>query len=250
MTSLRRKVQERAPLRGPFLSIPSAMTAEIVAGAGPDFLCIDTEHSPISDAVMTDMIRAADVAGLPALVRVRGLSGQNIAAALDAGACGVLVPHVSTADEARAVVRYARFPPEGCRGAGPGRAAGYLRDIPGYIARAREDTLVMVQIETMTAIENLAEIIAVPGIDLILVGPGDLGVDLAARGSDKSVDEVIPGILDTARAADMPVGIFSPDRDSSARWLEQLSFVIEGSDAMYLSLATDAAFAPLKTGKT
>ncbi|MGB2203044.1 MAG: aldolase/citrate lyase family protein, partial [Pseudooceanicola atlanticus] len=97
MTSLRRKVQERAPLRGPFLSIPSAMTAEIVAGAGPDFLCIDTEHSPISDAVMTDMIRAADVAGLPALVRVRGLSGQNIAAALDAGACGVLVPHVSTA---------------------------------------------------------------------------------------------------------------------------------------------------------
>ena len=61
---------------------------------------------------------------------------------------------------------------------------------------------------------------------------------------------IIPGILDTARAADMPVGIFSPDRDSSARWLEQLSFVIEGSDAMYLSLATDAAFAPLKTGKT
>lgn len=247
MTSFRQRVTGRQPLRGPFLSIPSPVAAEIVAGAGPDFLCIDTEHSPIDDALMTDMIRVADVAGLPALVRVRGLSGQNIAAALDAGACGVLVPHVSTAEDARAVVRFARFPPDGTRGAGPGRAAGYLRDIPGYIARAREETVVMIQIETMTAVENLAEIVAVPGIDLILIGPGDLGVDLSARGG-KTVEEVIPEILAAAKAADMPVGIFSPDRDTSAKWLKSLAFVIEGSDAMYLSQATDAAFAPLDPG--
>lgn len=247
MIPFRRRVAERQPLRGPFLSIPSVVSAEIVAGAGPDFLCIDTEHSPIDDALMTDMIRAADIAGLPALVRVRGLSGQNIAAALDGGACGVLVPHVSTAEEARAVVRYARFPPEGTRGAGPGRAAKYLRDIGGYIDRAREETVVMIQIETSAAVENLAEIVAVPGIDLILIGPGDLGVDLAARGG-ATVDEVIPGILEVARATDMPVGIFSPDRTTSETWLKSLSFVIEGSDAMYLSQATDVAFAPLGSG--
>ena len=247
MIPFRSRIANRQPLRGPFLAIPSAVSAEIVAGAGPDFVCIDTEHSPINDALMTDMIRAVDLAGLPTLVRVRSLASAHISAALDAGACGILVPHVSTAEDARAAVRYARFPPDGSRGAGPGRAAGYLRDIPGYIARAREETVVMIQIETMAAVENLTDIIAVPGVDLILIGPGDLGVDLSARGGG-TVDEVIPGILAAAKAADMPVGIFSPDRETSAKWLETLAFVIEGSDAMHLSLATDAAFAPLTPG--
>ncbi|MGI3171092.1 HpcH/HpaI aldolase family protein [Pseudooceanicola sp. C21-150M6] len=245
MTSLRRRIAEKRPMRGPFLSIPSVVAAEIVAGARPDFLCIDTEHSPIDDALVADMIRVADLAGLPALVRVRANLGQNIAAALDAGAAGVLVPHVSTAEEAEAAVRHARFPPEGARGAGPGRAAGYLRDIPGHVARARQDTVVMVQIETLKAVENLDAILAVAGIDLVFIGPGDLSIDLAARGGADSTDRVIDQILDAADRARRPVGIFSADRGTSARWLRRLAFVIEGSDAMVLSQGTDLAFAPL-----
>ena len=245
MNELRQKIAGRSPLRGPFLGIPSPMTTEIVAQAQPDFVCIDTEHSPIGDAVLTEMIRAAQLHSVPALVRVRSQQAQNIAAALDAGACGILVPHVSTAAIATAVVRAARFPPQGNRGAGPARAAGYLRDIGGYIERARRDTVVMVQIETVAAVDNLPEILAVEGIDLVLVGPGDLAVDLAARPGAAPLEQTIDRILAAAAAADVPAGIFAEDRDASRRWLERLSFVIEGSDAFLLTKAIDAAMAPL-----
>ncbi|QEW23125.1 4-hydroxy-2-oxo-heptane-1,7-dioate aldolase (plasmid) [Paracoccaceae bacterium] len=246
MTSLRQSIADRTPLRGPFLAIPSAMVTEIMAGAGPDFMCIDTEHSPISDAVVTDMIRAADLSDVPVLVRVRSALPQNIAAALDAGAVGVLVPHVSSADEAAAVVKAARLPPHGTRGAGPGRAAKYIRNIGGYIEAAKRDTVVMIQIETVKAVDDVAAILAVPGIDLALIGPGDLGVDRAAQvDEDRTLDMMIDQVIEAGKTAGVPIGIFSPDRAASRRWLDRLSFVIEGSDALLLSLASDAACAPL-----
>ncbi|MFV0386923.1 HpcH/HpaI aldolase family protein [Paracoccus sp. (in: a-proteobacteria)] len=248
MTRLRDRIRERVPLRGPFIAIPSPVAVEIVAGARPDFICIDTEHNPISDALLTDMIRAADLAGVPALVRVRGKAPEHIAAALDAGACGVLVPHVSSASEAGAAVRAARFPPEGARGAGPGRASAYLRDIPCALARARRDTVVAVQVETLEAVSQAARIAAVPGVDLVFVGPGDLGVDHAARGCSDPLETLIDHVLATAEAADVAAGIFTPDSETSARWLKRLGFVIEGSDAMFLTQATDHAFRPLGQG--
>lgn len=245
MTNLRDRLLRRDPLRGPFLAIPSPVTVEIVAGARPDFVCIDTEHSPISDALLTDMIRAADVARVPALVRVRGKGPCHTAAALDAGACGVMIPHVSTADEAAAAVRAARYAPEGARGAGPGRAAGYLRDIPGYVARARVETVVAVQLETVQAVENASDILAVPGIDLAFIGPGDLGVDLAAQSGSRTLDDLVNDLIDAAARAGVPAGIFTADRAASTDWLRRLSFVIEGSDALLLTQASDTAFAAL-----
>ncbi|QPM90917.1 HpcH/HpaI aldolase family protein [Pseudooceanicola algae] len=245
MTGLRVAIAARTPLRGPFVAIPSPMVVEIMGGANPDFLCIDTEHSPIPDFLLTEMIRAGDLSGQPVLVRVQSALAQNITAALDAGATGILVPHVSSAQEAAAVVKAARFPPEGTRGAGPGRAAGYIRNIAGYIEDARRDTVVMVQIETVAAVARVAEILAVPGIDLALIGPGDLAVDLAARDETRSLDTLIDEVIAAGQAADLPIGIFSPDRDTSRTWLKRLSFVIEGSDALFLTLASDAASAPL-----
>ncbi|MBU2934730.1 MULTISPECIES: HpcH/HpaI aldolase family protein [Pacificibacter] len=242
---LRDAVTKRVPLRGPFVAIPTPVSVEIVAGAKPDFICIDTEHSPISDGLLTDMLRAADVARIPAIVRVRSNLPQNISAALDAGACGVLVPHISSAAEAKAVVKAARFAPHGARGAGPGRAASYLRNISGSIERARKETFVAIQLETLQAVENVEEILAVAGIDLVFIGPGDLGVDAAAHASDDTVDVLIERLVSAAQAADVPVGIFTADRCASKRWLARLSFVIEGSDAVFLTLASDAAAAAL-----
>ncbi|AML51834.1 HpcH/HpaI aldolase family protein [Falsihalocynthiibacter arcticus] len=245
MTYLRNAVAKRVPLRGPFVALPTPMSVEIVAGAKPDFICIDTEHSPISDGLLTNMVRAADLARIPALVRVRSNLPQNISAALDAGACGVLVPHVSNASEAKAAVSAARFAPHGTRGAGPGRAASYLRDIGGSIERARKETLVAVQLETLQAVKNVDEILAVEGIDLVFIGPGDLGVDAAAQACIESLDDLIERLVSAAQAADVPVGIFTADRAASKRWLARLSFVIEGSDAQFLTLASDAAAAAL-----
>ncbi|WP_417271507.1 HpcH/HpaI aldolase family protein [Celeribacter sp.] len=245
MTYLRDAVSKRIPLRGPFVAIPTPMTVEIVAGANPDFICIDTEHSPISDGLLTDMLRAADIARVPAIVRVRSNLPQNISAALDAGACGVLVPHISTADEARAVVKAARFAPHGTRGAGPGRAASYLRDIEASIERARKETFVAIQLETLQAVQNVDDILSVAGIDLVFIGPGDLGVDAEAHACDDTLDALIERLVSSAQVAGVPVGIFTADRSASKRWLSRLSFVIEGSDALFLTHASDAAAAAL-----
>lgn len=245
MMSLRHRIADRTPLRGPFISIPSPVSIEIVAGARPDFICIDTEHSPIGDGLLTDMIRAADVARTPALVRVRGKGAEHVAAALDAGAAGILVPHVATAADARRAVQAARFAPEGVRGAGPGRAAAYLRDIPGAIERARRDTVVAVQLESLLAVANVHEILDVPGIDLAFIGPGDLGLDRMARAEDTPLDVLIDRLVAGAEAAGVPAGIFTASREASATWLKRLSFVIEGSDALYLTQASDQALAPL-----
>nr|WP_319249504.1 aldolase/citrate lyase family protein [uncultured Celeribacter sp.] len=249
--SLRDKIRMRTPQRGIFMALPSAMAVEIVAGARPgstrpDFLCIDTEHSPIGPVLLTDMIRAADLCGMPALVRVRSSEVAEIAAALDAGAAGILVPHVASAATAAAAVRAARFPPEGNRGAGPARAARYIRDIPGMLETARRDTVVAVQIETVEAVTAAADILAVPGIDLAFIGPGDLGVDLATRpGITDTLEELIDSTLQAAEKAGVPAGIFTADRCASSAWFKRLAFLIEGSDVMLLSQAADAAFAPL-----
>lgn len=242
--TLRASIKARQPLRGPFMAIPSPVAVEIVAGARPDFLCIDTEHSPIGDALLTDMLRAADLAGVPALVRVRGKGAEHMAAALDAGAAGVVVPHVSSAADARAVVQAARFAPEGMRGAGPGRAAKYLRDIPAAIDRARRDTVVIVQLETVEAVENVAAILAVPGIDLAFIGPGDLAVDRDARELAEPLESLIDRLIDGAAQAKVPAGIFTANRAASDTWMKRLSFVIEGSDALMLTQASDHAFGP------
>lgn len=245
--SLRARILDRRPLRGPFIAIPSPVAVELTCGGeGADFLCIDTEHSPISDALLTDMLRAAELCRTPAMVRTRSGQPRDIAAALDAGAAGILVPHVSTPEAAARAVAAARFPPEGSRGCGPGRAAGYLRDIAGHLDRARRDTVVAIQLETAEAVDNADAILAVPGIDLAFIGPGDLGVDLAARrGDGADLDAAIAGLLDAAAAAGVPAGIFTADRAASARWMEKLAFVIEGSDALWLTRAADAALAPL-----
>lgn len=245
MSVLRERIAAREALRGPFMAIPSPVAVEIVAGAKPDFICIDCEHSPIGDGLLTDMIRAADVAGVPSLVRVRGKAAPNISAALDAGACGILVPHVATAAEAKAVVRAARFAPEGARGAGPGRAAGHIRDIGTLVERARRETVVAVQLETLDAVQNVDAILAVPGIDVAFIGPGDLDVDRAARGASDTLETLIDRVVAAADAAGVPAGIFTPNREASARWFKRLSFVIEGSDALWLTQASDQALAPL-----
>ena len=182
MTPLREMLTRPKALQGPFLAIPSPMVVEIACASRPDFVCIDQEHSAISSDTLENMLRAAALHQVPALVRVPGLDGVSIAKALDSGAEGVLVPHVNTEQDARNVVRATRFPPDGKRGAGPGRSTAYGRDILKSVEGARRSTLVAIQLETVEALVNLPAILAVPGIDLVFIGPGDLGISLAADG--------------------------------------------------------------------
>lgn len=223
---------------GTFTAIPHPVAVEITAAAGPDFICIDCEHAQIGRERVEDMIRAADLHRVPAMVRVPGHAPEAIASALDTGAAGVLVPRVSSADEARAAVDATRFPPVGRRGVGPGRAAGYGYRIAETLKSANDAIVLAIQIETAEGLAAIEEIAAVEGIDVIFIGPGDLSVTIDAMGPENAdrLDAAIRRIAEAARAAGKAVGLFRPDGSDVAAWERVgISFYIIGSDAMMLS---------------
>jgi 4-hydroxy-2-oxoheptanedioate aldolase len=240
MTSFRSRCLDRAPLIGTFAAIPHPVAIEVVAMAGVDFLCIDWEHSQIGRERIEDLIRAADVHRAPAIVRVPGHAPESIAAVLDAGAAGVLVPRISNAAQARAAVMATRYPPLGERGVGPGRAAAYGYRIPDYLSKANEDLVLAVQVETAEGLANIAEIVAVDGIDVIFIGPGDLSVSIDAlgpEGKDK-LENAIRAIAEAALAAGRTVGIFRPSTSDMAAWSATgISFFLLASDTMFLGAA-------------
>lgn len=242
--SLRADLHAGRKRLGPFLNIPSTTTAEIVCAVRPDFVCIDGEHAPMSGPILPDLIRCADLYRVPVLVRVPGCDGAAIAAALDAGAAGVLVPRVSSPQEAAEAVAAARYPPEGRRGAGPGRAGAYGPGIAAYMPEARRETLVAIQLETVEAVEQAEAILAVPGLDLGFIGPGDLGVCLAAAGQPgrTALMTAIDAILAAAATARVPAGIYAHTPEEAARWLTRLTLVLCGSDAGMLAEASATRF--------
>ena len=249
MSDFRRNCIERKLLIGTFAAIPHPVAIEVTAASGVDFLCIDWEHSQISRERIEDLIRAADVHRVPAMVRVPGHAAEDIAAVLDAGAAGVLVPRISTAEQARAAVKATRYPPLGARGVGPGRAAAYGYRIPDYLAKANSELVLAIQVETAEGLANIADIAAVDGVDLIFIGPGDLSVSIDAMGpagKDK-LDAAIQSIAQTALSAGRAVGIFRPSPDDVGMWSTAgISFFLLASDTMFLGAGLAAGVAEAK----
>jgi 4-hydroxy-2-oxoheptanedioate aldolase len=248
MSNFRQKCVRHERVIGTFSAIPHPVAIEVTAATGLDFLCIDWEHSQISRERIEDLVRAADIHKVPALVRVPGHAPEAIAAALDAGAAGVVVPRVSTAAQAKAAVMATRYPPTGERGVGPGRAAAYGYRIPDYLKAANESLVLAVQVETAEGLANIDDIVAVEGVDVIFIGPGDLSVSINALGpaGTEKLDSAITKIVKTARAADRAVGIFRPSTDDIGQWSDiGVSFFILASDTMILgagfSTSIDAA---------
>lgn len=229
---------------GTFAAIPHPVAIEVTAAAGVDFICIDWEHAQISRERIEDLLRAADVHHVPAMVRVPGHAPEAIAAALDAGAAGVLVPRVSTAEQARAAVQATRYPPVGSRGVGPGRAAAYGYGIPDYLAAANDQLFLAIQVETGEGLANIDTIAAVDGVDVIFIGPGDLSVSIDAMGPAGA--EKLAGAIQTIATAALrtgrTVGIFRPSPDDIGKWRQSgLRFFILASDTMFLGASVAAA---------
>jgi 4-hydroxy-2-oxoheptanedioate aldolase len=228
---------------GTFAAIPHPVAIEVTAASGLDFLCIDWEHSQISRERIEDLIRAADVHQVPAMVRVPGHAPESVAAVLDAGAAGVLVPRVSTAAQAVAAVQATRYPPVGSRGVGPGRAAAYGYRIPDYLSKANESLLLAIQVETAEGLANIDEIAAVEGVDVIFIGPGDLSVSIDAMGpaNQDKLNTAIEKIASTAIKAGKSVGIFRPSPDDVSKWVKAgITFYILASDTMFLGASLAA----------
>ncbi|MER8367366.1 aldolase/citrate lyase family protein [Mesorhizobium sp. M0306] len=237
MYDFRKKCVSLDRLIGTFCAIPHPVAVEVAAASGVDFLCIDWEHSQIGRELIEDLIRAADVHKVPAMVRVPGHTPEWMAAALDAGASGVLVPRVSTAEQARMAVMACRYPPVGARGVGPGRAAGYGYRIPDYLKSANEVLTVAIQVETAEGLANIDDIVQVDGVDVVFIGPGDLSVSIDAMGpaGQDKLNAAIIRIAAAARAARKAVGIFRPSADDVGKWSRHgISFYMLASDTMFL----------------
>lgn len=172
---------------GLFCSIPHPALVEMIGDAGYDFVILDTEHAHVNPETLEHLIRAAEVAGLTPLVRVADGAPNTILKALDAGAQGVVVPHVRTKEEAENIVRAARYFPLGERSLNGGRNARFgKQDLVQTMQKANEQVLVVAMIEDREGVENVDKILTVPGLDLILEGAADLSQSLGVPWQTRS----------------------------------------------------------------
>jgi len=236
--------EEGHPALGGWLTLPSSFSAEIFANAGFDWVCVDTQHGLIDYQTSVTMLQALSTTDVVPIVRVPWNEPGIIMKSLDAGAYGVIVPMVNSKVEAEAAVAACRYAPDGIRSHGPLRAAIYGgRD---YSAKANETLLCITMIETREAIENVDEILSVPGVDAAYIGPSDLGVSLGlgpgADHEDKAFVEAIQAVLDACECYGVVPGIHGGNVTTARKRVEQGFRFVEmcsDSDALFRTAAGD-----------
>jgi 4-hydroxy-2-oxoheptanedioate aldolase len=223
MLKLKQAFQNGQTLVGTWLNAPSPAQVEIIGYAGFDFVVLDTEHSSYDIAGCENLVRAAAAAQLPSLVRVSENRATPVSQALEYGAQGIVVPHVSTKAEAEAAVNHAHYPPVGVRGAAPTIRATRYGQIPwaDYLAQARAETLVILQIEGKEGIAHLDAIMTVPGLDVLFIGPFDLSTALGISGQldHPLLLDTVGDIVKRARVRHMAVGIWMPTPEQVGPWI-------------------------------
>lgn len=221
MKKLTDLIAEKGFVIGPFVKTSDPAMVEIAGFAGFDFVILDMEHGPVGLQQMQNMIRAAHVAGVVAVIRTRDQQPELISQALDIGAQAVQIPQVTTADEARAVVQSAKFFPLGNRGVCRFvRAAGYASiDRKEYFEKANA-TQVIIQVEGIRGMKNFDKIIEIPGVDILFIGPYDLSQSLGVPGEIDHPDvlSVIKEFVYKANKAHKYIGIFTDTLVNARKW--------------------------------
>jgi len=182
MIRLKEKLNNRELTVGSWITLAHPAIAEIMAKAGFDWLTVDLEHSVITIREAEELIRVIDLCGVVPLVRLSANDSVQIKRVMDAGAHGVIVPMVNSAEEARRAVESVRYPPEGKRSVGLARAQVYGNSFERYKEWLNQESIVIVQIEHIKAVENLDAILSVEGVDGFIVGPYDLSGSLGIPG--------------------------------------------------------------------
>jgi 2-keto-3-deoxy-L-rhamnonate aldolase RhmA len=187
----------------------------LLAAAGLDFLIVDMEHGAYNLETMADIVRMARLVEITPIVRVPDLAWEHIGRILDAGAQGLMLPRVETADQVSDFISYLKYPPAGRRGMASGLGNSDFRWVttPEYIAHANEEILVIVQIENTTAVANLADLAQVPGVDVFFIGPEDLSISMGFAGQQghPQVQETISQIITSTTQHNIAPGIHTSD---------------------------------------
>ena len=226
------------------LSVNSSFSAEIMAHAGFDWLCIDMQHGVIDYADAVHMLTAISTTETMPFVRVPWNDPATIMKVLDAGAYGVVVPLVNNRAEAEAAVAACRYPPTGIRSSGPARAAMYGG--AGYQGWANDEIACIVMIETAEGLDNLDEILATPGVDCAYIGPADLAyaLELVPGTTDPKHAQAVQRILEAAQRHNVAPGIHTGSVEQTVQYL-QLGFqmVTLGADAGFMRGAAASGLA-------
>jgi 4-hydroxy-2-oxoheptanedioate aldolase len=245
VNAFKQAIRDKRTQYGLWVSLLGPLNTEVCAAAGFDWLLIDGEHTPNDPFNLLQQAQViAAYPGVSAVARVpmgHGMHGQAlIKQYLDVGIQTLLVPMVETAEQAREVVRCAKYPPIGIRGMAATRASGWGRNA-GYAKEANDQVCILVQAETRTGIENLDAIAAVEGVDGVFIGPSDLAAGLGHLGNaaHPEVQHSIEHVFDRARAAGKAAGILAPIEADARRYLEMgATMVAVGSDLGAFRAAT------------
>lgn len=229
---------------GLWQSMANPYSAELCAGTGFDWLLFDGEHAPNTIPLLLAQLQAVSGTGVEAVVRPPSSDPVLIKQLLDIGFRNLLLPMVDTAEQAAHLVAATRFPPLGIRGvaSSTSRASGFGAK-PDYLATAHEDLCVIVQIESRTGLENVADIAATAGVDGVFIGPADLAASLGHLGDSghPEVRSAIEAALPVIREAGKFAGIFASGPQDARRWVERgVTFVSVGSDVALLASACRA----------
>jgi len=249
---LKQKLREGKSVFGPFMMIPDPNAAEIVAGAGFDFLLFDMEHGSATLESVENCLRACELRGAAGLVRTPDGSPATVSKVLDAGAKGILVPHVKSAQQAADAVAAMTFGPPGARGINAvSRAANYGScDYIEFFHESDRETLIMIQIEDREALDELDAIAQVPGLDVIFCGPYDLSRSLGQIGNPAHPDvkSVVERIVATGAAKeDCVPGLYVGSPEAAIEWQGKGARLFAfGGDTGFLAKGAQDAFAAIR----
>jgi 2-dehydro-3-deoxyglucarate aldolase len=222
--SLKNSLHESKFTVGSWITLAHPAIAEIMASAGFDWLVVDLEHSVITIREAEELIRVIDLANSVPLVRLSSNDATQIKRVMDAGASGIIVPMVKTAEDALQAVESIKYPTDGVRGVGLARAQGYGVFFQEYLEWQKHGTIVIVQIEHIEAVSNLKEILSVDGVDGYIIGPYDLSGSMGIPGQFEHPDflRAMDRIKEVALSLNVTGGIHVVEPD-----VEQLSSRIE-----------------------
>ena len=237
VSSFRQRLLSGEVLAGTFVKTPSPIICEVLGLTGLDTICLDAEHAPFGRMELDGCVAALRAADMPSLVRIAANSPEYILQALDYGATGIVVPHVITPEQAVAVVKAAKFGAGGRGYAGSTRAAGYTtKPMTGHLANSSSETTVIIQVEDAEAVDAVAELCAVDGVDCLFIGRIDLTVSLNADSpAAEVVVKAMKKICRAGRETGKSIGMFVPDPTDAKTWMELgATLFLSGSEQAFI----------------
>ena len=247
MTNFRQRLLAKETLIGTLISIPSTEIVELCSQIGFDWLFIDAEHGSFGPTEVFTLLQAAHEC--PCLVRIPGPDEAWIKKVLDAGATGIIVPQINSVEQAHSIVNFAKYPPQGKRGVGLGRAHTYGYKFSSYLENANEQTVIVLQAENQAAVECIDDIAQIAGVDAVLIGPYDLSASLGHTGeiAHANVQAAIKKISQGCKNHNTCLGIFGVCAEDVEPYKAMgFSLLTVGVDTLFVESAATAALSQLR----